>query len=670
MLYNISQVLGIAIIHSLWQGLLIWFLLKAVFMAAPNLAAAKKYNMAVAAMLTVFAWFMVTLFKEAGNFNWLTAKSSPATDFTAVNIPAGSMQLRSQAGIYYSVEAYMPYISILYSIGLLFNLFKLSWCRIKLYQIKKALLPSGELQWKADEFSQRLNISKHVQVSFSRFINVPCMLSYLKPIILLPVSLAAGLSAAEVEAILLHELAHIKRNDYLINLLQQIVTSLLFFNPFAQLIGRLIYTERENCCDDLVVQTTNNPLVYAHALLKLEENRQNNLRLALAASTKKHYLLNRIERIMKTKQTIGNMRHLLVAVLLMAGSLGSIAWLNPEIKNGKIIVKKIKTIAIAQQLFADTGRKKAVKLNATVPKTAAKNRSKTTNVYNWNDGNDFNDQELERLSTKVQKHSDVISQYYDSPEYKKLQEQISRQSEDIQKFYDNPALKKLQDDQEALSNNFEKLNDNPGMRALNSQLEALGKSIEKYYNNPEYNLLEKKYEAESRYSGKYKYGTPEYKKHEAAFDKLSDQFNKYNENPTIREKQKQMRELGKKIQDYYQSPDYIRQRDELTALGKQMHDAYDNPQVKQQQAEMQKLVKQMQARENNPEIKKQQQLMKAAIDKMQAYMNTPEFKKRQKEFARSAGVYKWDNNSKDFKEHPEQPEKPEVPEQPETPEKP
>ena len=101
-------------------------------------------------------------------------------------------------------------------------------------------------------------------------IDVPCMTGFVKPLILLPVSLSTHLSACEVESILLHELAHIKRNDYLVNLLQQVISVMLFFNPFNRLINRIISQERENSCDDLVVEKTGKPLIYAQALLKLE----------------------------------------------------------------------------------------------------------------------------------------------------------------------------------------------------------------------------------------------------------------------------------------------------------------------------------------------------------------------------------------------------------------
>ena len=200
------------------------------------------------------------------------------------------------------------------------------------------------IQYKVAQFAKMLGIGKSVKVGLSKLVDGPCMAGYFKPVILLPFSLATYLSADEIEAVLLHELAHIKRNDYLINLLQQVIAILLFFNPCAQLINRIINEERENSCDDLVVNTTSKPLAYAKALLKLEETRENDLQLAMSAIGKKYYLLNRIERIMKTKKTTPGIRPALAAMLILTISIGAIALLNPEIAQGKISVKAISPV--------------------------------------------------------------------------------------------------------------------------------------------------------------------------------------------------------------------------------------------------------------------------------------------------------------------------------------
>ncbi len=347
--YNISQILGTTIIHSLWQGLLIYGSLQLIFVVVLGLSAQKKHNIAILALFSMVAWFGYTFYTEFNNYNWNPVVSnynlsdsltlSVYNTYAATPVPHTTFE-GYKMEFFNAIKAYLPYIAILYTAGLIINLFKLgaSWNKIRL--IKKALTPNLALQAQVNDISRRFGIRKAVQLNFSTRVDVPCVIGYIKPILLLPVTITTQLNADEVEAILMHELSHIQSNDYLLNVIQQVITVLLFFNPFVILINRIISTERENRCDDMVVQTTGDPLIYAQALLKLEENRHSNLKLALAATGKKYHLLTRIERIMKTNKPTGNFKHILLAMIIMAGSLGSISWLNPEIKDGKVVLKR------------------------------------------------------------------------------------------------------------------------------------------------------------------------------------------------------------------------------------------------------------------------------------------------------------------------------------------
>lgn len=504
LVYNISQVLGISILHSLWQGLLVLLLLRMIFAGAPGLSSAKKYNMAVLAMLGIAVWFFVTLVNEAGNFNWSVARQAAGSALPANGLVNRLSPFTAPADrYYYVISGYLPYISAVYLLGFLLNLFKMGYWQARLYTVRKTLLPANDMQWLAEEFAERLGIARYVKVCYSALIDVPCMMGHLKPVILLPISLAANLSVAETEAILLHELAHIKRNDYLVNLLQQIVNALLFFNPFAQIISRLISRERENCCDDLVVQTTNSPLVYARALLKLEETRQTNLQLALAATNKKNYLLTRIERIMKTKQNIGNIRHLVLAILLLAGSLSSIAWLNPEIKNGKVTVKHIKPaemVSSINTLFeADTLPKKAPK--KVKRKTTFRSKDSNGNEVYFNG---FSDAQLDKLSADIERQGEAMSKYYDSPEFKAKTEEMERLGKQMEQYYNSDRIKALTAEQEKLGKEFEKKYSNNGeMEKYGKEMEGLGKKMEKYFSSPEFKKMDGELKKKYGITGNY-----------------------------------------------------------------------------------------------------------------------------------------------------------------------
>jgi len=337
--YSIGQVLGITIIHSLWQGLLIYIVLRLLQIMIPSLSSVKKYSLSAFALVAIMLSFSCTFYIETRGYSWNMPGTNNSVPVVSASNSLSALQLSGdhpdmlnltvhqdafhnyKMTFYYAVKNYLPYISVLYAIGFLINLCGLAvaWKRIRF--IKQSLVTASMLQQQITEFSKRLGIHKTIQVSFSKLIDVPCIIGYLKPILLLPVTISTQLSAEETEAILLHELSHIKNNDYLLNLLQQIITLLLFFNPFAQLINRAISRERENRCDDIVIQLTGKPLIYAHALLKLEETRHTDLKLALAATGKKHHLLKRIERIMKIKKPVGNIRQLILAVMLVAAGL-------------------------------------------------------------------------------------------------------------------------------------------------------------------------------------------------------------------------------------------------------------------------------------------------------------------------------------------------------------
>ena len=152
--------------------------------------------------------------------------------------------------------------------------------------------------WQAllDRLAARLRLSRPVTLLESCLAEVPVVIGYLRPVILMPVGLLAGLPAEQIESILLHELAHIRRHDYLVNLLQIVVESLVFYHPAVWWISGVMRAERENCCDDLVVATQGDALVYAAALTALERNR-GAVREAVLAATGGS-LVKRVRRLL------------------------------------------------------------------------------------------------------------------------------------------------------------------------------------------------------------------------------------------------------------------------------------------------------------------------------------------------------------------------------------
>src|SRR5262249_31480014 len=136
----------------------------------------------------------------------------------------------------------------------------------------------------ARRLSLALGVRQAVRLLESTAIEVPAVLGLLRPVILLPASAVTGLTPAQLEMILAHELAHIRRHDFLVTLFQSAVETLLFYHPAVWWISRQVRIERENCCDDLAVAVCGTPLQYARALARLEELRAEALPLAVSAN--------------------------------------------------------------------------------------------------------------------------------------------------------------------------------------------------------------------------------------------------------------------------------------------------------------------------------------------------------------------------------------------------
>ncbi len=167
---------------------------------------------------------------------------------------------------------------------------------------------------KLEPLKSKLALRGHVTLLESALVRVPSVIGWLKPVILLPPATLSGLTVPQLEAVLLHELAHIKRRDYLVNLLQSLVETLFFYHPAARWLSKQVRTERENCCDDLVVHVTDDPLTYARALTRLETDRsQTPIQMAASGG----HLMNRVRRLTHPPQRQPTPRLFLLGALVL-----------------------------------------------------------------------------------------------------------------------------------------------------------------------------------------------------------------------------------------------------------------------------------------------------------------------------------------------------------------
>jgi beta-lactamase regulating signal transducer with metallopeptidase domain len=156
--------------------------------------------------------------------------------------------------------------------------------------------PSDDVLAAFTRVSQKLGLRRAVHVFHSSLATGPLVVGYLKPVVLLPVSLVSSIPLSQLEAILAHELAHIRRHDFIVNLFQTLMETLFFYHPAIWWLSRRIRIEREHCCDDLVVKLFNNGVDYGRALLAIEQLQSQGTILALGAADGS--LLGRIRRIL------------------------------------------------------------------------------------------------------------------------------------------------------------------------------------------------------------------------------------------------------------------------------------------------------------------------------------------------------------------------------------
>ena len=153
--------------------------------------------------------------------------------------------------------------------------------------------------WQAtgDRIASRLGLNRVVHIVESALVETPTAIGWLKPVILLPIAALANLSPSQVEAVLAHELVHIRRHDYVVNIAQTLAETLLFYHPGVWWVSKRIRTEREHCCDDVAVAVCGDPVDYATALAELEAYRSSGTSLALAVTGGS--LTDRVRRVLR-----------------------------------------------------------------------------------------------------------------------------------------------------------------------------------------------------------------------------------------------------------------------------------------------------------------------------------------------------------------------------------
>jgi bla regulator protein blaR1 len=333
-----SEALSFTLLSTLWQGLIILIVLKAILKFIPTGRSALRYTLIAIAMLTMLIGALVTFGvfyqpSEQGFSNTSLKYTFPQGAAASHNSLIGwSGPLTS------FILLYKNYIITGWFAGTLIFILRLAggWWYLYKLRISSSVLHN---EWSARlaRIAMTLKIKISIQLAESAQLLTPIVIGILKPVIIIPAGLTTGLSTEQIESIFLHELIHIKRQDYLLNVLQSILEALFFFNPFVWQLSGMLRTEREHCCDDAVIQTGVNAKAYVKALASLEEARFSNTHLAVSFAGNQTELLDRIKRLMENSVKNYSLREKVIPVLLLLIGLVCASWFkiqkNPEAKS-------------------------------------------------------------------------------------------------------------------------------------------------------------------------------------------------------------------------------------------------------------------------------------------------------------------------------------------------
>ncbi|RQO74053.1 hypothetical protein DBR43_01205 [Pedobacter sp. KBW06] len=359
------------LLHSLWQGLVLALITALILVFTSKSSAKLRYNLLISCLM---------LFALSSSFSFAYEwQKSAQTDFETLSVVAPfvhDQQIQANVSLngaepvnllQKTVGYFSSYASTIVLIWFLVICARSIQLFAGLYSIKRIrntqISPAGaywENRLKA--LALQFGITQVVQIVQSGIVKVPMVVGHLKPLILIPVGLINGLSEKEVEAIICHELAHIKRRDYLVNILQSLMEIVFFFNPAVLWISRLIREERESCCDDMTISSTHDKVNYISALISCQEFQPGNPEYAMAISGKNDHLVQRVKRMVSNDNpSLNRIEKGILAVGLVAAVTLTAAFSGPQPAG-----KEPKNNVALQ----DTTRVKKKQLNSTVQKSS------------------------------------------------------------------------------------------------------------------------------------------------------------------------------------------------------------------------------------------------------------------------------------------------------------
>ena len=276
---QLLEAVGLSVFHTLWAGCLLLLLLIVVLKVIPTQRAKARFTVSLLTLQLLFLLFGVVFFYQ---WNQVTPTPDPVVKTITAPLPTTTMVLPSapatvevntppaEASWLTLLHQWSPWLATLWLLGGVFHAIQLLLGVQHTRRLRTHAQPlSGDWEKRFAGLKQCLGIKQQVIFWESAQTAVPLTFGWLKPVVLIPTSLLTQLSPEQVEMIVLHELAHIRRYDYLWSLLQSVAEVILFYHPAYWYIARVLEREREFACDQMTVVVTQQPETYARTLLKV-----------------------------------------------------------------------------------------------------------------------------------------------------------------------------------------------------------------------------------------------------------------------------------------------------------------------------------------------------------------------------------------------------------------
>jgi beta-lactamase regulating signal transducer with metallopeptidase domain len=353
---DLIRALGWTLVHSLWQGGAVALFVGIVMLFLKKHSANLRYLVYSIGMVVILGLAMITFIHfYSGEHHQQVIISDLNNNMTKQEVQefsqAGSgtvsrFMVVTRAWIDKSkvwFESNTPLLVILWLTGMMFFLLRylggiIYTQRLKHYKTYEVLFSWEE---RLDALKEKIGLKKEIRLLESALVKVPVVIGFFRPVILIPLGIIGGVPPAQLEAILLHELAHIFRRDYLVNVIQSLVEVIFFYHPAVWWISKNIRIEREHVCDDIALIYFSDPLIYIKALTNMQELESKAPALAAAITGKRRHLLNRIRRMADDKRfKTGIYDGFITTSILFMGilALTASAAISFEMRGGKILL--------------------------------------------------------------------------------------------------------------------------------------------------------------------------------------------------------------------------------------------------------------------------------------------------------------------------------------------